>query len=384
MILEKIFSKINFINKLRTKNQYVQNINHNIVENKKKCLVCYLTSNFFYDFDKKSIFYTNIQESNQIIESLIRLNYSIDVVYCLNKNAYDEISSKKYDLIFGFGDIFRKISMVQEKAIRVLYLTENPPEFSYKMESERIHYYHKRHGKYLNITRSGRYYKNTDFLHVDHIVTLGEISLLDSAAHQIHSLNPSGFINPNYIFRDRNFDTSKKNFLWFGSNGAVHKGLDLLIDIFQNRKDLTLHICGLSDQDKKMINFKPATNIRNYGWININSDKYLELVNMCSFAILPSCSEAKATSVLTCMRHSMIPIVTRNIGFNEFEKYVYLLDNYSIEYLNIQINKISNIENFTLAQLHSDVFKFSNENFTLEKFSSNFKKIISKISEFSK
>ena len=80
----------------------------------------------------------------------------------------------------------------------------------------------------------------------------------------------------------------------------------------------------------------------------------------------------------------MIPIVTRNIGFNEFEKYVYLLDNYSIEYLNIQINKISNIENFTLAQLHSDVFKFSNENFTLEKFSSNFKKIISKISEFSK
>ncbi len=46
---------------------------------------------------------------------------------------------------------------------------------------------------------------------------------------------------------DKDFDACRKTYLWFGSGGFAHKGLDLVIDAFADLPDHRLLICGPLD-----------------------------------------------------------------------------------------------------------------------------------------
>lgn len=60
---------------------------------------------------------------------------------------------------------------------------------------------------------------------------------------QLHLLSPSGFINRNVDNCPAGGDGC--DFLWFGSAGAIHKGLDILLDTFKNVPKGELYIAGL-------------------------------------------------------------------------------------------------------------------------------------------
>ncbi len=357
----------------------IENINLDLIKEQKKCLISYITINFHYNLEKQQVPSTNILEVNQIIKAFIDLNYSIDIVDCLDENAFEKLEDKKYDVIFGFGEVFHKMTAKHPDAKKILYVTEHHPDFSRIKETERVEYFFERHRKKVKLSRSDKYYKNSYFNYIDDAIILGELFPYASSDFNIHSLNPTGFFNPNYRYTDRNLESSKNNFLWFGSDGAIHKGLDLLIDIFSKRDDINLHICGLHTKDRKNFkNFK-RKNIYDYGRIDVQGDQFLELVNKCSFVLLPSCAEGMSTSVLTCMRHSMIPIVMRDTGFNKLEDMVFLLDDYKLAYLEKKLEKIRQTDNDTIHEIHKKIYSFANKEFTLEKFSSNFAKIMIKI-----
>ena len=47
---------------------------------------------------------------------------------------------------------------------------------------------------------------------------------------------------------DKDFDASRRHFLWFGSVGFVHKGLDLVLEAFAEMPDYQLTVCGPIDR----------------------------------------------------------------------------------------------------------------------------------------
>ena len=49
------------------------------------------------------------------------------------------------------------------------------------------------------------------------------------------------------------------------------------------------------------------------------SEKFRAITEICSFALLPSCSEGIAGAVLTVMSAGIIPIVSRECGFEDDE-----------------------------------------------------------------
>lgn len=368
-----------FIKKIFNKVDIIENVNLDLTQKQQKCLISYITSSFDYDLEKESVPVTSILEVNQIIKTFIDLNYSIDIAFCLDENAYEKIKEKKYDVIFGFGEVFHQISVKYPDAKRILYVTEHHPKFSKIKETERVEYFFERHGKKIKLSRSGQYYKNSYFNYIDDAVILGEVFPYNFSDFNIHSISPTGFYNSNYRYIDRNLESSKSNFLWFGSNGAIHKGLDLLIDIFSKRDDINLHICGLNKNDRKIFKNYQQKNIYDYGRIDVQGDQFLELVNKCSFVLLPSCSEAMSTSVLTCMRHSMIPIIMRDAGFNKLGDLAFYLEDYKLTYLEKELEEIRQTDNNTIQKMHADIFSFANKEFTLEKFSSDFDNILKKI-----
>jgi len=99
--------------------------------------------------------------------------------------------------------------------------------------------------------------------------------------------------------------------MWIGSSGAIHKGLDILLDVFSKHPDLELYILGLNESDRRLLSGMMGNNVKNCGYIRIVGEEFASLAEKCGFVVLPSCSEGLATAVITGMNHGLIPLVTR-------------------------------------------------------------------------
>lgn len=374
LMLKKILEK-NLVGKIRT--PFVKNINLDLTKNQKRVLISYVDYFSTANLNNK-IGHTNLLESIQIINSFKEFDYIIDVVHCNSLESLKFLVCEKYDVIFGFGKIFYEISKLNTNAKKIIYVTENHPELSLEKELERNNYFYERTRKKIPLRRSGVFYKEEHFKNIDCAIIMGEIEPFKKYNRPIYRIFPTGFVNKNYIFKSRNLEKSKKNFLWLGSNGAVHKGLDLLIEVFQKNPEITLHICGFNPEEK-YLKIPKLKNIINYGRVDIQKTEFLELVDKCSYIILPSCSEGFSTSIATGMLHSMIPIVCKDTGFNRLDNNVILLNDYKIDYLEKEILNLSKKNSNELEKFHKEIYSFARENFTITDFTKNFKKIIEEI-----
>ena len=186
-------------------------------------------------------------------------------------------------------------------------------------------------------------------------------------------------MNDNFVFEQKNHDITKKHYLWLGSYGAVHKGLDLLLDVFENREDIVLHIAGLSEEDENLLKPKKRPNIINHGYLNIKTESFLEVVKKCSFNILPSCSEGLSTAITTGMLHGLIPVVMKNTGFNRLNNNAIFLEDFKVAYLDKEMTEISKMTSEHLIDFSKNVFDFARENFSNVSFEMNFEKIMNGI-----
>ena len=138
----------------------------------------------------------------------------------------------------------------------------------------------------------------------------------------ITTINAPVFINHSIERTDDEWEQARHNYLWFGTGGTIHKGLDLLIDSFRELKNFNLHICGDLQSEPEFFNYyssiiNSSPNITYHGFVDINSDSFKKILHDCAFVIYPSASEGHSPSVITCMANGgLIPIVSRNADVN--------------------------------------------------------------------
>lgn len=353
----------------------VRNVNFDCTKTQKRVLICYLDYNDTSNKLLKKISHTNVLECMQIIKEFINFDFVIDIAFANNNKVQ---LSERYDYIFGFGSLFREAVQKNPQAIKIMYMTENPAEIAIPLEKERMKYFYQLTGLKRKTKRAGLYYRKGDVDLADYVITVGDIDFYRDKV--CFSINPTGLYNSDFDLMQFS-KKDAKSFLWLGSLGAIHKGLDILIEVFKHHPDWTLHVCGLNKLEKfeYKLNLK-YPNIISHGFINIQSNDFLELVYKTVYTILPSCSEGKSTSILTCMRHGLIPIVTRNTGFNALSQYCYLLDNYRIEYVDKYLEQlISNNDMELLKRKTQLIYEFSSKNFTIDNYSLTLKNILNKI-----
>ncbi|MBM1105818.1 hypothetical protein JQC67_06700 [Aurantibacter crassamenti] len=358
----------------------VQNINLTTTRNQKKAIISYVTFSHFADWENNNIGRTQPFEILSIVKVLIDNDYAIDIVDCHDLKTLEYLKNKKYDLIFGFGETFYQLTLLHPSAITVLYMTEHHPDVSKIEEQKRLDYFYERKKVEAKIVRSGHYYWDHHMLKkYSHVLTMSEVEpFLKDYAKPIN-IFPTGIKNTSFEFTAKNHDLTKKHFLWFGSYGAIHKGLDLLFDVFENREDIILHVAGFYEDDRKLIGFPDKKNIIDHGYIDIKSDQFTFLMKQCTFCILPSCSEGFSTAVSTTMLHGLIPIVMRNTGFNRLKDNAIFLNDFSIEYIDQQLTDISNKDSEFLRILGENVFYFAQENFSIQAFENRFNSIMKEI-----
>ena len=195
--------------------------------------------------------------------------------------------------------------------------------------------------------------------------------------------------------KDKDFDTCRNHFLWFGSRGFVHKGLDLVLDAFAEMPDYDLTICGPIRPSGHLTYDGPlgeekdfgniyhdelyqTRNIHTAGWVDIESPKFVEITNNCIGIIFPSCSEGGGASVITCMQGGLIPIVSYESNVEVVDFGVTLKD-CSIEEIKSSIQMISNLPAQELKLRARKTWEFARANHTREKFAEEYRKVIDKI-----
>jgi hypothetical protein len=292
---------------------------------KKRVLLSYITEPFVM---KNAFSHTNTLECFIAAEIFNELGFCVDVA---NFNSDKKINYKKYDVIYGMGKILENSFYVDKPNLtRMFYATGCNPTYSNNKTILKVRKFRENHNKL--IIKSSRFIEKSTELQTllsDRVVVLGNQLVLNTytdldvnALDRYKNLNAFYYDAHDTNSKNKDYSIAKKHFLWFGSTGLLHKGLDLLIDIFSKRDDIFLHICGAPESENEFFEYyspilSKSKNIINHGFVDIKSEEYIEITNKCAFTIAPSVSEGGAASTLnTIANGGLIPIITKYSGLD--------------------------------------------------------------------
>ena len=312
---EKVVYTVNLWRKRSVRNYYNKDYN-------RKALISYIT----YPFRKQSFSHTNYYEAIALAKAMNDLGYIVDII----EYTTARISNiDDYDVILGFGDIFQFYFENSTKNIKTIYYGtgmhvchQNTATLKRLKDT-----YDK---KEIWLTDSARYVEKTwsyQTTLVDGIIALGNeecaLTYRKYYSGPIYSVPAPCYVTKDAekIIEKRQIDANK-NYLWFGSLGLIHKGLDLLLDYFYENNHVNLHICGDIFHEKKFVELYKkelfeSKNIYVYGFVDIETKRFESILKRCSFSIFPSCSEGGSPSLITTIVNgALIPVATKETSVN--------------------------------------------------------------------
>lgn len=311
------------VRKIKGVVEVVENVNEaDETKGMKRCLLIYITAPFVNHNINKS--HQNKLQAVEMARIIGTRGYIVDVVHFQQK--YVSLQHN-YDMVVGL--IPRGFNIYSEHmnpgCIQIAYLTSMNLEVSAGNEVKRIEDCEKRRGiRMIPRRNGGKIEKRIE--QFDGAWYIGNEYNFQSYSH--FKMPPSFRIkNTGYVFpwADPKIERDPHCFMYFGSAGQVHKGLDLLLELFAEEiKECTLYVCGsfASEEDFAKEYHKElyeTSNIVPIGHVNIETPQYEELSKKCAYSIMPSCAEACAGSVLTNMSAGIIPIVSKECGYEEDE-----------------------------------------------------------------
>ena len=340
-----------------------------------------LISYTIFPFVSKSGSHSNFQESFIIAKIFNDLGYCVDIVHYTNQRQLDY---SKYDLIFGFGEPFENSFQSAKKIIRIYYATGAHVCHQNHAEIKRVIEVNQKQGSNLLPKRLVPWNWSMSTCMSDAIIVIGnewtKSTYEKFSTIPVYKINATALINKKTASIKREIECSKKNFLWFGSSGLVHKGLDLCLEYFTKRNDLSLHICGPKEKDffEVFSNKINMENIHFHGIVDVQGDKFVNIVSNCLFTIMPTCSEGQSTALLTVMGAGLIPISNIYSGV-DVDKYGFLIESLNIEDIGRIIDKALLQTNETLVSLSANSQQYIFENHQIDNFEKNLRMILKKI-----
>lgn len=327
----------------------------------KKVLVSYITYPFREGASRR---HSNYQESLVIAETFNEIGYKIDVFH---QDYQKKIDYSKYDLVFGVGEPLEKSFYYSgnKRIIKIYYGLGRQIIVNNKASLKRVRdFYQKNKQLMLDSARIGEKAWQIQTTLSNAIITLGNEVTINSYKEfydgKIYNLPVTFIKTMSYkdVVSKKNFSKAREHFLWMGGSGLLHKGLDLLIEFFskQENADLHLHVCGPTFKETEFMNFyaekiRRNKNIYVYGFIDVNSKKFEEILLKTAFIISPTCSEGQPSSVITGMGNGgLIPILTKESSINIGKEGI-LIDDLNLKSVAKAVKESQNITEFKLREM---------------------------------
>ncbi|MFQ6539996.1 MULTISPECIES: glycosyltransferase [Aphanothece] len=291
-------------------------------DNNKRALVLWVAEPFSPGFLHSNLArHSNLRRACILVDILGSLGFSVDVTDWMNPAPPQ---SKEYQVIIGQGIAFERVCQASKLGVTKIFLATGADNSqAIRGERRRLRSFGLRTG----IVGKLRYRRRTDkgpccadFIFVNGNEWVSSTYRTKTRAPLSLIANCDVFNAPKiYSLPLQNRDS--REFLWFASFGAIHRGLDLLIEIFSDRPDLTLHVVGGIEHEQEFwLAYTDilcrCTNIKFYGFLDISGKVFSGILAKSSAHLFLSASDGSPGAVVTTMQAGLIPIVTRESGID--------------------------------------------------------------------
>jgi glycosyltransferase involved in cell wall biosynthesis len=343
-------------------------------------LVSYITLPFLNRNPKVIDAHTNRWESIDMAQAFTERGYAVDLIDVTNTSF---IPRKSYDIfIDNYHNMERLSPLLGPRCIKIFHATTSDWKFNNKAELQRFADLRARKGIEAQPDRPLPPNKAAELC--DEITLLGnEVTAHTYAyAHKPITHIPISTTHTFASPTDKDFEKIKKNYIWFGGAGVVHKGLDLVVEAFATMPDYTLTICGKLDGEttfKEVYkNELSLPNISIAGFVDPSSQAFIELCNNAVGLVYPSCAEGQSGAVVLTMHAGLIPIISRESGVPTEEFGVTLKEN-TIEELRAQVRTLSSLSPDTLRARALATWEYARVHHTREQFARSWRVFIDRI-----
>ncbi len=310
----------------------------------KRALLSYITLPFrLSKNDPRNFQFSNIGIARSIVRALNELGYVVDVIEYTDTKFHPR---REYDLFIGHGGYnFECIKKKLSPETLKIYLSTGIywKEFNQR-EVERFKSLEQRRGVQLPLDRMITNSEESANCAADAIICLGNKNAKKSYEQfpLVVNINNAVYSDDHYEHAVKDFTFERSNFLFLAGSGNVHKGLDLLLEIF-SQIDAHLWICQDIEPHFYEIYQRELQNFHNIhliGSIPMRSSQFYYLIDRCAFIIHPSCAEGQPGAVIECMHQGLIPIVSHESNIDT-DGYGITLKNCSLEELTEIIKDLS-------------------------------------------
>lgn len=322
----------------------------------------------------------NSWEAYQQALIFVQLGYSVDVIHYLNSGF---IPKKDYSVFFDVGWNMERITpFLDKECLRFLHITTAHPFFNNMAEFQRLAALQQRRGVSLSPRRQISR-MNRAIEYADHATTLGNeftIGTYSFAGKQIERVpSPSSLLYP--WPEEKDFEASRTHFLWFAGCGMVHKGLDLLLEVFAAMPEYHLWVCGAVEKEEDFAQtyrreLFEKENIHYVGWLDLNNSKLLEIMHKCVALLHPSCSESGGSAVIACMHAGLIPVVSYESSVDVTADFGIVLKKSSMEEIRDAVRSIAGAPATTLRDMARKTWERARAEHSPDKFIEEYKSAV--------
>ncbi|OQW31775.1 MAG: glycosyl transferase family 1 [Nitrospira sp. SG-bin1] len=323
--------------------------------------------------------HTQYQDCAQVARTFLELGFAVGVIDSHNRTFRP---TKSYALFIGHRINFDRIApLLKSECIKIAFL--DTAHWVFNNHATYLRKLQLQQRKGVTLTGSHRLVEhNLAIEHADYAVAYGNQFTLSTYRYANKPLFPihiSSCVQVPWP-EHKEYDTCRTHFLWFGTHGFVHKGLDWVLEAFAQMPEYQLYVCGPLEREMDFVRVYyrelfQTPNIHAVGWVDVNSSKFIEIANRCIGLVYPSCAEGQAGCVTTCMHAALIPMSSYESGV-DVNNCGFVLKDYSIMTIIHMVQEISHLPANILGDLSRNAWEHARATHTRERFAKEFKNII--------
>lgn len=322
--------------------------------------------------------HTNYWESKAMVETFLERGYSVDLIDTTNHTF---VPSRGYDYFVDNGsNMDRLVPLLNADCTKVFHITTSHWQFQNNAEHERALRVLKTRGVALPPDRELPPMRAIELCDVASMLgnnaTASTYAFANKPITQLPISTTHLYPSPEH----KDFEKIKKNFIWFGGAGALHKGLDLVLEAFAAMPEFNLVVCGkISAQDMFAEVYKhelyECPNIKTIGWIDPGSEQFKTLCENAVGLIYPSCAEGQSGGVVLSMHAGLIPIISYQSGVDVGDFGIILKEN-TVEEIQTQMKLIAEEPAYRLKERAAGAWRYARAHHTREMFGKAYRSFV--------
>ena len=318
--------------------------------------------------------HANYWTAVEMVRQFTERGYTVDVIDNGNKTFVPKLSYKYFvDLEQNMDRI---APLLKSDCVKILHIVASHWLFQNTAEYQRCLDLQKRRGVSFIPQRATRPTHAID--KADCATMIGNKFTAGTYAYAKKRIYSTPLPTGNeYPFpEDKDFERARKNFIWFGGAGAVHKGLDLVLEAFAQMPEFNLTVFGKSTTDKEFVTIykkelQETPNIKVLGYIDFDGKEFAQVRAETVAVVYPSCSEGTAGSAVLGMHAGILPIVSYESGVN-VDQFGVILPHNSVDEIKKAVTHIASLPANELKVRAKAAWSFANENYTRARYAKNY------------